>query len=42
MRTGINLDVKEKKISGEGHGFTGCGKIRDRAGKTYPFDKLRG
>jgi hypothetical protein len=21
--------------------LTGCGKIRDRAGKTYPFDKLR-
>jgi hypothetical protein len=20
---------------------TGCGRMRDRAGKTYPFDKLR-
>jgi hypothetical protein len=29
-----------KSLSRVGHGLTGCGKIRDRAEKTYPFDKL--
>jgi hypothetical protein len=31
----------DRRYQRKSDSLTGCGKMRDRAGKTYPFDKLR-